>query len=140
MKIDVSQYEDIINLPHHVSKKYPQMPVTDRAAQFSPFAALTGYEDAIRETERRTEEKIELDDYTKEELNKKLMVIKENLNKNPEISVKYFIPDEKKEGGTYVNLKGIVKKIDEYRERLVFMDGTEVPLDDIIEIVERDKL
>lgn len=134
MKSDESKYEDIIHLSHHVSKKHPQMPVADRAAQFSPFAALAGYESVIRETERITEKRINLDEYSKEELNEKLMLIKENINHHPKISVRYFIPDEKKEGGAYTNFTGRVKKIDECRKRLVFMDGTEVFVEEIIEM------
>lgn len=134
MKTNISKYEDIINLPHPVSKKHPQMNVSDRAAQFSPFAALTGYDAIIQETERITEKRINLDEYSIATLNEKLMVVKENINLHPEISVKYFVPDKKKEGGAYVEFKGKVKKIDEYMGKIIFEDGTEVWLIDIIEI------
>ena len=108
----MGKYDDIINLPHHVSKKHSQMPIADRAAQFAPFAALTGYEEQVKETARLTEKKIEIDDGLKEILGNKLIYIQENLNIKSELIFTYFILDSRKSGGRYVEKKGIVKKID----------------------------
>lgn len=111
---DLHRYDDIIHLPHHVSKKYPQMAITDRAAQFAPFAALTGHEAAINETARQTERKVELDEERQRELNEKIWLIIRNLEKQPAVTVTYFVPDTKKDGGAYVTHSGQVKRIDEY--------------------------
>ena len=118
------KYEDIIHLPHHISQKHPKMPPLNRAAQFSPFAALTGYDDAIRETERLTDPFTELDEDKKELLDKQLQLIRENLAHRPEIEFTYFQPDSRKNGGTYAVVCGRVKKIDEYERRIIFTDGT----------------
>ena len=127
-------YEDIIDLPHPVSSKHPQMSMIDRAAQFSPFAALTGYNTAIKETARLTFDRVELTEYTKEALRKKLQLISERIMEHPEISITYFCPDDKKEGGTYVTVIGIVKKLNEF-ERIVLMeDGKVIPIDEISNI------
>lgn len=131
---ETHKYDDIINLPHHVSAKHPQMGLLDRAAQFSPFAALTGHEDSIRETARRTEEFLELEEDKKEQLDEKIYVLQENLWKKPEIIVTYFVPDEKKDGGAYVTHRGRIRKIDTYRHRLLFEDGTDVGMQYIFEI------
>lgn len=131
---ETHKYDDIINLPHHVSAKHPQMALLDRAAQFSPFAALTGHEDSIRETARRTEEFLELEEDKKEQLDEKIHVLQENLWKKPEIIVTYFVPDEKKDGGAYVTHRGRIRKIDTYRHRLLFEDGTDVGMQYIFEI------
>ncbi len=131
---ETHKYDDIINLPHHVSAKHPQMELLDRAAQFSPFAALTGHEDSIRETARRTEEFLELEEDKKEQLDEKIHVLQENLWKKPEIIVTYFVPDEKKDGGAYVTHRGRIRKIDTYRHRLLFEDGTDVGMQYIFEI------
>ena len=131
---ETHKYDDIINLPHHVSAKHPQMKLLDRAAQFSPFAALTGHEDSIRETARRTEEFLELEEDKKEQLDEKIHVLQENLWKKPEIIVTYFVPDEKKDGGAYVTHRGRIRKIDTYRHRLLFEDGTDVGMQYIFEI------
>ena len=131
---ETHKYDDIINLPHHVSAKHPQMELLDRAAQFSPFAALTGHEDSIRETARRTEEFLELEEDKKEQLDEKIHVLQENLWKKPEIIVTYFVPDEKKDGGAYVTHRGRIRKIDIYLRKLLFEDGTEVPLQYIFEM------
>ncbi len=125
------KYDDIIHLPHPVSSRHPQMPLSDRAAQFSPFAALTGHDAAIRETARLTEEKAELDEDGKELLNEKLQMINEAL---PEVEVTYFQPDARKNGGTYRKFRGRVKKIDEYNRMIFFADQTAVPIDDLYSI------
>ena len=105
-----NRYADIINLPHHVSKTRPQMPIADRAAQFSPFAALTGYDSAIEETGRLTDSFIELDESRKAVLNEKLQSMLKNIKEQPEVAITYFQPDEKKNGGSYINISGVVKK------------------------------
>ena len=130
------KYDDIIHLPHHVSSRHPQMSLADRAAQFSPFAALTGHEAAIRETERLTDTFVELDDDRKAQLDEQLWLLKENQFRGPEIEVTYFWPDEKKSGGAYVTARGRVKKIDEYGRRIVFMDGTVILADRVFSIEE----
>lgn len=125
------KYDDIINLPHHVSEKHPQMSLHDRAAQFSPFAALTGYDDAVKETARLTDTIFELDEDEKSILDEKL---KRGLENKDEISVTYFIKDSKKEGGSYNTVSGRVKKIDEYLRTLVLNSGEEIPIDNIYDI------
>ena len=128
------EYDDIIDLPHHVSRTHPQMSMMNRAAQFSPFAALTGYEEAVEETARLTEERSELDEAEKERLNAKLQVIKEHLQESPQATITYFVRDERKDGGASVSFTGIVRRIDLYR-RIVQMEGdTDIPIDDILAI------
>lgn len=131
---DEHQYDDIINLPHHVSKKHPPMSLLSRAAQFSPFAALTGHNDAIQETARLTDSFIELSEERKEQLNEQLQLIRENLEQEPEIEVIYFRPDSRKDGGEYVTVCGRVKKISEHERRIFFTDGTVLPIDYLFEI------
>lgn len=118
------KYDDIIHLPHHVSSKRAPMSAADRAAQFSPFAALTGYDDTIAETARLTEDFIELDVGGESLLDSQLRAIREDLASQPKITVRYFCPDERKQGGAYVNISGRVKKIDEYERFLQLTDGT----------------
>ena len=104
-------YDDIINLPHYISQKRPQMSMLDRAAQFSPFAALTGYDAAIKETGRLTDERIELEEEALTILNMKYQMLMDALPDNPEVTITYFVPDERKEGGSYVSKTGVVKKL-----------------------------
>lgn len=106
---DSENYEDIINLPHHVSSKRPQMPMLDRAAQFSPFAALTGYDDAIHETARLTNNKVDLSEEEKETLDRKQQILSEKLSNHPALTITYFVPDAKKSGGAYVTISGNLK-------------------------------
>ena len=127
-------YEDILNLPHHVSKTRPQMSMLDRAAQFSPFAALTGYDDAIKETGRLTGEKIEMDEDRKAALDMKQAYLIEMIDEQPEISITYFLPDAKKSGGAYVTVTGNLKRFDEYERLLILTDGKKIPMDDIADI------
>lgn len=114
------KYSDIIELPHPVSVKHPHMTIEERAAQFSPFAALNGYEDAIEETGRVTENEKILDEYELQILDEKLSIIK---NKKVKAKITYFMPDENKDGGKYVTINGIVKKIDEYGQIIVMGEG-----------------
>ena len=127
-------YSDIINLPHHVSKNHPQMSREARAAQFAPFAALTGYDDVIHETARLTEGQVELEEYDSERLNRKFAELMTILDDHPEITVSYFLPDERKAGGSYTTVSGTVKKIDTYEHLLWMDDGTEIPIGNIIDI------
>ena len=128
------QYKDIIDLPHHVSKTRPQMPMSDRAAQFAPFAALTGYESAIKETGRLTDEKIELDEESLTALDMKYQLLMEALDDAPEVTITYFQPDERKGGGKYIAATGAVKKVDDFERRITMRDGTRIPMDDVLSI------
>lgn len=129
-----TEYNDIIHLPHHVSMTRLHMTAIDRAAQFSPFAALTGYDAAVKETARWTGERIELDEYMKDDLSHRLQIIVDRLKEHPEIAITYFQPDTKKEGGTYVTAVSAAKKIDDYERIIVMSDGTVIPIDEIINI------
>lgn len=127
-------YDDIINLPHPTSKKHPRMSAQSRAAQFSPFAALTGYDAAVKETARLTDRRIELDEYEKAELCSRLQMICDSAEKNETVTFTYFVPDNRKDGGFYTTVSGCVKRIDEYERRIVLKDGRKIPLDEIIGI------
>lgn len=129
-----NNYQDVINLPHHQSATRAHMSNYDRAAQFSPFAALTGYDDAVKETARLTDSKIELDEYELQELNEKLNKIQDDLREDAEVSITYFVTDKKKSGGSYKTISGIVKRIDEYEQLILMKDGTKIPIGDILEI------
>lgn len=128
------KYDDIINLPHHVSTKRPQMSMQDRAAQFSPFAALTGYDAAVKEAARLTDSRTELSDDELSILNIKFQILLEHLREKPNVSFTYFKPDAKKSGGKYVTLRGIVKKADTFKRLVVMQDDTGIPMDDILDI------
>lgn len=127
-------YDSIINLPHHVSKKHPQMSNHDRAAQFAPFAALTGYDDAIVETARITSDEIELYGAELDEINAKFAQLLELISEQPEVEITYFVPDKKKAGGKYLTYKGKVKRIDTVNRQMFFVDKTMIELDKIIGI------
>lgn len=129
-----AKYEDIINLPHHVSKTRPQMLMSDRAAQFAPFAALTGYDSAIKETGRLTDNRIELDEEALTALSMKLQLLMDAIDEEPEVEITYFKPDERKAGGAYLKITGIVKKLDEYERVLVLISGQKIKLDDIMDV------
>lgn len=128
------KYDKIMGLPHHVSKTRPQMPMSDRAAQFAPFAALTGYDSAIKETGRLTDERIELDEGALTALNMRYQLLMDALDEEPEVTITYFQPDERKAGGKYVSAVGAVKKIDDFERRITMRDGTRIPMDDILSI------
>lgn len=127
-------YEDIIHLTHHVSTTRPHMSIYDRAAQFAPFAALTGHDAAVRETARLTDRRRELDEETKQRLDERLQLLKSNMESHPEILVTYFIPDDRKEGGQYTNISGKVKKIDVYNRMLYFENERCIPIEEITDI------
>lgn len=129
------KYDDILYLTRPASKR-PQMPLADRAAQFAPFAALTGHKDAVMEAARLTDAFAELDEAAKEQLDQRLSLLLASMNENPclepDISATYFIPDEKKDGGTYVFVKGRVKKVDRHLRQIILTDGTTLPMDYIV--------
>ena len=134
MNSHTHKYDDIINLPHHVSKRHPQMSLQNRAAQFSPFAALTGHEAAIQETARLTDSFIELSEDRKERLDEQLQMIMENLAQKPECEITYFQPDERKTGGSYVTVCGRIKKVDRFEQKIMFTDGTALPINHLFAI------
>ncbi len=130
----MSTYDDIIDLPHHVSPTRPRMSMTDRAAQFSPFAALTGYDGIIKESGRFTDERAELGEEELDVLERKKRYLMSVTDKRPEITVTYFVPDSRKSGGEYVSYSGRLRRIDEYERSLVFEDGMKIGICDIVEI------
>ena len=128
------KYDDIIDLPHPTSKKHPRMSRQNRAAQFSPFAALTGYDAAIQETERNTEKKRILSEDAIAEINENLQLIQEKKNEHPYVYISYFEKDIKKEGGIYKTIISQYKHLDEYKNILITIDGNEIPIEDISSI------
>lgn len=131
---DIHDYDDIINLPHHVSKTHPHMSLADRAAQFSPFAALTGYEEAIKEAGRIVDEKIELSEEEKEEINRQLNYLNEHKKDNIQITITYFLKDMKKNGGSYRQITSNLKRLDEIEKTILLADNTILRIDDIRKI------
>ena len=134
MTKQASPYEDIIHLPHHSSSSHPPMPLRDRAAQFAPFAALTGYDAAVLEAARLTESRIELDESRKAALSRRLELVREHIREQPEITVVFFQPDGKKSGGAYRTAVGSVKKLDEHEKKLLLADGTAIAIEDIYDM------
>lgn len=130
----MGKYDDIINLPHHVSKTRPRMSLEQRSAQFAPFSALTGYEDEIAETGRLVDGRIDLDEEMKQILDRKLQKITDNIKEQPKATITYFVPDNKKDGGKYVTVTGKIKKIDKYKNVIILVDGTEIPINDVVDI------
>jgi len=124
-------YEDIVDLPPHISKKHPQPTMLERAARFAPFAAITGYEEMVLEEARVTEERVDLDEGALSLLNEKLNMIQEFLDEEPEVTITYFEPDKKKSGGAYVSITGTVKRIDEYEHLVILTDGKKIRIEDI---------
>ena len=127
-------YSDIINLPHHVSRNHPQMPMEARAAQFAPFAALTGYDAVIHETARLTDKQVELEEYDNDRLNRIFSELIDSLEKHPMVTVSYFKPDEHKAGGAYMTVSGKLKKIDTYEQIMKMEDGTVIPIGSIMDL------
>lgn len=134
---DMYKYQDMIELPHPVSRTHPPMPVLDRAAQFAPFAALSGHHEAVRETERLTEERAELDEDRRAELDRELGRIQEQAGRNPAISFTYFVPDPKKAGGSYASVTGRIKKVKEHERVVILEDKTEILIEEIVDIQEQ---
>lgn len=130
----MKNYDDIINLPRHVSKTRSQMSQRDRAAQFSPFAALTGYENVVAETARHTDERLELSEDRQAKINECLRIILENISERPEVKITFFLPDKLKSGGGYTAKIGFVKLIDESTKNVVFTDNFSIPIADIYDI------
>ena len=129
-----NKYADIIDLPHHQSEKRQKMSNYDRAAQFSPFAALTGHADSIKETARLTDEYSELSEEMKAIMNEKILFLMEQLENQPEITITFFKPDEKKQGGAYITITGVVKKIKTYERQIQMTTGDLIPIDMIFDI------
>ena len=127
-------YEDIVNLPPHISKKHPQPSMMDRAARFAPFAAIAGYEEMVLEEARITEERVDLDEGALSLLNEKLNMIQEFLDEEPEVTITYFEPDKKKDGGAYISITGTVKRIDEYERIVLMSDDKKIKIDEIYAI------
>ncbi len=127
-------YDDIINMNRPISTKHPPMSLLDRAAQFSPFAALTGHEDAIREKARYTNEFVELCGDEQIIIDRKLQQIRDNIINNPEVTITYFEPDALKTGGKYVTITGRVKKIDEYEKKIIMFGGDEILIKYIVNL------
>lgn len=127
-------YEDLLALPRHISSQHPQMSMRDRAAQFSPFAALAGYEAAIGEAARITEHRRELLEQEQADLNRCLTFLLATLDEQPEVRIEYFVPDERKTGGAYVAECGVVKRISLTERRISLKTGIVIPMDDIVKI------
>lgn len=130
----MKQYNDIITLPHHSSDVRAHMSLHDRAAQFAPFAALTGYDAAIGETARLTDAKLALSEEQGNILNERICIIMEHIKEKPEVNITYFVPDQRKSGGAYVTAAVSVRRIDDFTRRLILTDGNTIPLDDIYSI------
>ena len=130
----MGKYDDIIGLPHHVSSTRPHMPMLDRAAQFQPFRALTGYEDAVQETARYTDEKVELTEDEKALLDVELQRLSDDIASRPQVTLTCFRTDKKKSGGAYVTTTGRLKKIDDIEGALILVSGERIVIEDIIEI------
>ena len=129
----MNDYSDIINLSRPVSKR-PRMSLEQRSAQFAPFAALTGYEGQVKETARLTDKRIELNEELKEILDLKIQLIQKKIKEQPDVTITYFIPDDKKQGGKYKTVTNSVKKIDTYKNEIILIDGTTIAIDEIIDI------
>ncbi len=131
---NTSRYDDLLFLPHPTSRKHPRMSMQERAAQFAPFAALTGYDDAVKETARLTQEKIELSDGDKELLNRRLCMVRDCIAMQPELTVTYFVPDSRKSGGAYRTVCSTAKKVDPNEKKLILEGEIAVPFEEIIEL------
>ena len=130
----MGKYDDIINLPHYKPKNHKRMSMYARAAQFAPFAALTGYDDVIHETARLTDEQVELEEHDNNRLNRKFAELTDAMEEHPKITVTYFKPDELKAGGAYVSITGTLKKVDTYEQLMIFDDGNEIPIAHIVDL------
>lgn len=128
----MEKYKDIINLPHKQSSKRPHMSLLDRAAQFAPFAALVGYDDAIKETGRLTDDRIELSEENLAALNSRYQILVDHLDEEPEVTITYFVPDIYKTGGSYITKTGVVKKLDAYERLITMTDGIKILMDDVL--------
>ena len=129
----MNEYDDIINLPRY-EIKHKRMSIESRSAQFAPFSALTGYEEAVTETAREVGERIDIDDELRNILDSKIQMLSEQIKKKHEIIFTYFVPDLTKDGGKYINVTGIIKKIDTIKQLIILEDKTEIPINEIIDI------
>ena len=136
----MNRYDDIINLPHHVSPTRKRMSMHDKAAQFAPFAALVSYDDAVAETARLTESRPELDEQEQRAINERLAYIADHIKEQPEVHIKYFVPDEHKSGGAIIEVSGKVKKISATDATIVLTDGCKIRLSDITDLSFSDVL
>lgn len=134
MKRTIEMYQDIIDMPRPKSKVRKPMSLTERAAQFAPFAALSGHNEELKETARLTSERIELDEMEKELLSVKLKTLEARINEQINISICYFVKDQRKDGGKYITIDGTIKQIDMINQLIILTDKTKIPMDDIIEI------
>lgn len=130
----MGKYDDIINLPHHVSTTHHRMSMLERAAQFQPFRALTGYEDAVQETARLTDAQVELTEDEKSLLDRKLQELADRIDTHPQVTLTWFQPDKRKAGGAYISATGQLKKIDDYEGVLVLIVDTRIPIENIVDI------
>lgn len=130
----MNKYSDIIEMPHHVSRKHKHMSVSSRAAQFSPFAALSGYDGQIIEEARLTNNKLDIREDSLGRMNETLGDIIERIKEKPLVEVTYFKPDDKKDGGKYVSLSGCVRRVDEVFREMIFTDGSRVSLNDVLDL------
>ena len=132
------RYDDLLDLPHPVSQRHPHMSAHDRAAQFSPFAALTGHGAAMEETARLTDRKLEPSELQLQELNANLAVLQTRIREKPSVRITYFVPDARKSGGEYLTVQGNVRRIDEGAQMLILTDDTRIPLDDILTLTPEE--
>ena len=135
----IGKYDDIINLPHHTSTKHPRMTRSARAAQFAPFAALTGLDDEMEETARLTDKKITLDEEQKQVINRELLFIKNNPQRDIPVIITFFKSDGRKEGGAYIEKEVRIKKIDEINRKLILSDYSEIEIDDLFSVRQKEK-
>ncbi|MBQ6161563.1 MAG: hypothetical protein IJM81_01435 [Prevotella sp.] len=133
----MTDYDDIINLPHHTSDHHPRMAMIDRAAQFAPFAAVVGYDDAIAETGRYTDSRPVAGDDKLNELDRKMAAIVKTIESHPEVEITFFVADERKDGGSYQTLTAQVVKVDETERRLYLSEGTAIYIRDIIRLINK---
>ena len=130
----MGKYDDIIDLPHHVSSTHHRMSMQERAAQFQSFRALAGYEDAVLETARSTEDRIELTEDEKALIDAKLQKLADDIARQPLVTITFFQPDQKKAGGSYVTTAGQLKKIDDFEGVLILLGGERIVIEDILDI------
>lgn len=130
----MNNYDDIIDLPHYVSNTHPRMSLENRSVQFSPFAALTGYSDSIKETERLTQEKIIFDEEHLEILDSKLLILNNKIKTKPEVTIIYFVPDIYKQGGVYKTINTSIKRIDFVKRQIILINNQKILIDDIYDI------
>ncbi len=128
------KYDDIINLEHPISKVHKQMSLENRSAQFAPFAALVGYEEAVKETERVTENRVEINEELRNRLDEKIYILQSKIKEQPEVNITYFVPDNKKKGGKYQSITGKIKQIDDDNKLIVLKNDIEIPINEIINI------